>query len=435
MIWRDKKILSWALYDWGNSAFATTVMAAVLPVYYANVAGAGLEEGQATTYWGYTQTISALIVACLAPFLGALADASGRKKRYMLRFAFLGMLASALLATVGEGAWLLASGVFVMGAVGFAGANIFYDSFLPDIADDDVIDSVSSYGYALGYLGGGVLLGLNLAMISAPGWFGLPDVVTATRVSFITVAVWWLLFTIPFIKNIGESKPAETLRPGESIFVVAYGRLCRTFAEIRQYRELFKFLIAFWLFNDGINTIIKMATIYGADLGIENKHLLGALLMTQFIGIPCTLVFGWLAGKIGARTGLYIALGTYVCITIFATQMTTGTHFFMLAAAVGLVQGGAQSLSRSIYGSMTPAHKRAEFFSFYGLSAKFSAILGPLLFATINEVTGSSRWGIFSIIMFFVLGLILLPLVNIDEGRRLAAAATPPNMTPDENGE
>ncbi|SDQ85651.1 MFS transporter, UMF1 family [Virgibacillus subterraneus] len=412
---KKKTVFSWMLYDFGNSAFATTIMAAVLPVFYYDVAAVGVDQSLADSYWGYSQSIAALIVAVMAPFLGAISDFSAAKKKFLRFFAFMGIVASILLAFVGEGDYIFASLLLIIGTVGFSSANIFYDAFLPEIADEDDIDKISSYGFAFGYIGGGVLLAINILMILKYSWFGMPNAAVASQVSFVTVGIWWFIFSLPLLKNIKEEKKVKTKRD-RSYVAIGFSRVTNTFKEIKQYKHLLIFLLAFWMYNDGISTIIKMATIYGRDIGIDSNSLIAALLITQFVGIPCTFFFGWLASKITAKKALYITLYAYLGIVILGYFMSSALHFYLLAFCVGLVQGGAQSLSRSIYGRMVPANKHAEFFGFYGISAKFAAIFGPFLFAIVGQLTGSSRLGIISLVIFFIVGIVLLRFVNIDQG-------------------
>lgn len=411
------------MYDFGNSAFATTIMAAVLPVYYSNVAASGLEEGLATSYWGYSQSISVLFVAVLAPILGAISDFSAAKKKFLQFFAFMGIIASILLAFVGEGDYILASILFIVGSIGFSGGNIFYDGFLPEVAEKEEMDRVSSGGFAYGYIGGGVLLTINILMILNPHWFGLKDTVIATQLSFASVGIWWLLFSIPLFKNIKEEKKV-IVEKDKSYIAIGFSRVGDTFKQIKQYKQVLIFLLAFWLYNDGISTIMRMATIYGAEIGIAGNDLIVALLITQFVGIPFTFFFGWLASKITAKRALYITLVTYMVITVLGYFMTSAFHFYALAIAVGMVQGGAQSLSRSIFGRMIPQNKHAEFFGFYGISSKFAAIFGPFLFAFIGQITGNSRYGILSLIFFFIAGIILLRFVDVDKGIQEAQQQT-----------
>ena len=421
-----RELRAWALYDWANSAFATTVMATILPIFYADVAASPLPEHVRTAYWGYTTAAALLLTALLSPVLGAVADHLGAKKRFLALFAGTGILATALLAVAGEGMWLYVSLVFVAANVGFAAANVFYDSLLPHIARPAELNRVSAAGFALGYVGGGLLLALNLLWITRPGWFGLPDALAATRLAFLSVAVWWLLFSIPLLRGVpeparvrrrelGETLPTDALREG-------FGRLAETFRELRRYRQAFLFLVAFWLYSDGIGTIIKMATIYGREIGIGATDLIGALLLVQFVGVPCTFAFGALADRLGTKGGLYVALGVYTAITVLGFFMTEAWQFWVLAGAVGTVQGGAQALSRSLYASLIPRSRSSEFFAFYSVSGKFAGIVGPALFGAVSQLAGGSRLSILSLIAFFLLGWLLVSRVNLEEGRRMALA-------------
>ncbi|HEY68764.1 MAG: MFS transporter [Chloroflexi bacterium] len=421
-----KIVNAWCMYDWANSAFATTIMAAVLPTFYSAVAGATLAPDPekaavlASAYWGYTNTIAMLLVALAAPILGAIADHSGARKRFLGGFAGLGILFTALMVLVGTGDWLMASAFYILGRIGFAGANIFYDALLPHIAHPDEIDQVSTKGYALGYLGGGLLLVINLAWIMKPEWFGLPNAELASRLSFFSVAIWWAVFSIPLFRRVPE--PPSVQERGESANPVKAGfqRLRRTFHEIRRYRELFKFLIAFWLYNDGIGTIITMAVIFGKEIGIGTTDLIGAILAVQFIGIPFSFAFGWLARRLGAKRSIMLALGVYTIIAIGGYFMQSGLHFWILAFLVATVQGGSQALSRSLFGRMAPRAKTAEFFGFYDVSSKFAGIVGPALFGVVGQLAGSSRLSIISLIIFFIVGGGLLLWVNEREGIRVA---------------
>ena len=412
-----KMIFGWCMYDWANSAFSTTVMAAVLPIYYSQVAGSTLEGNLASSYWGYTNTIALLISACLAPILGAIADFSGLKKRLLLSFVAVGVFFTALLYFISTGDWLLASLLFIFSSVGFSGADLFYNSLLPHIATPDEIDQVSTKGYALGYLGGGILLAINIAMIELIGGE------LAVRLSFLSVAVWWAIFTIPLLLNVKE--PPVYHQESALINPVAAGfqQLRGTFNDLKQYRQLLLFLIAFWIYNDGIGTIIKMATIYGAEVGISRTDLIGALLLTQFVGIPFAIGFGHLAKLFGTKHSIYIGLVVYTLISIAGYFLSTALHFWMLAFMVGTVQGGTQALSRSLFGLMSPKTKTAEFFGFYGMSSKFAGIIGPLLFAVVGQITGSSRLSIVALVIFFIMGGIVLSLVDEEEGIRVARAA------------
>ncbi len=412
-----KIIFSWCMYDWANSAFATTIMAAVLPFFYSSVAGANLSKTTASSYWGYTNTVAMLIVAFSAPVLGALADHWGMKKKFLAGFAILGIISTAFLVSVSRGDWLLASFLYILGMLGFSGGNNFYDSLLPHVAGDEEIDRISSYGYATGYLGGGLLLILNLAMILKPSIFGIPDAEWGSRYSFLTVALWWALFSIPILKNVPE--PPVVLIAGESAHPMraSFQRLSLTFHNLRQYREAFKFLVAFWLYNDGIGTIISMAVIFGAEINIAQEHLIGAILAVQFVGIPFSLLFGNLAGKIGTKRAIFLGLGIYTGISIGGYFIQNALHFWILAILVGFVQGGTQALSRSLFGTLIPKSRSAEFFSFYDVSSKFAGIIGPSVFGFVGQMTGSSRLSIVALVVFFIGGGLILFQVKEKEGR------------------
>ncbi len=414
---RRKIIFSWCMYDWANSAFATTIMAAVLPFFYSSVAGANLSKTTASSYWGYTNTVAMLIVAFSAPVLGALADHWGMKKKFLAGFAILGIISTAFLVSVSRGDWLLASFLYILGMLGFSGGNNFYDSLLPHVAGDGEIDRISSYGYATGYLGGGLLLILNLAMILKPSIFGIPDAEWGARYSFLTVALWWALFSIPILKNVPE--PPVVPIAGESAHPMraSFQRLSLTFHNLRQYREAFKFLVAFWLYNDGIGTIISMAVIFGAEINIAQEHLIGAILAVQFVGIPFSLLFGNLAGKIGTKRAIFLGLGIYTGISIGGYFIQNALHFWILAILVGFVQGGTQALSRSLFGTLIPKSRSAEFFSFYDVSSKFAGIIGPSVFGFVGQMTGSSRLSIVALVVFFIGGGLILFQVKEKEGR------------------
>jgi UMF1 family MFS transporter len=416
-----KTIDAWCMYDWANSAFVTTIVAALFPPFYRSLAAqAGIAANKATAYWGYTTSLALLIAALLAPLCGAVADHTGGKKQFMGVFAGLGILATASFVFLGDGAWPAASVVFIVAYVGFAGANVFYESLLPHIARKGDIDRVSTRGYALGYVGGGILLAVNVLWIMHPRWFGMGDVALALRAAFLSVAGWWALFSLPFFRRVPEP-PVHRDRldlDGGSI-AAGFARLARTFGEIRRYKQLLVFLVAFWIYNDGIGTIIKMATAYGDEIGIGVADMTMALVMTQFVGIPCSFLFGSLAGRIGAKRAVLLGLVVYTMIAVAGYFMKTALHFYILAFMVGTVQGGSQALSRSLYGAMVPKHKSAEFFGFFSTSAKFAGIVGPLLFGLVSELTGASRLSILSVVSFFFIGGLILTQVDVEEGVRM----------------
>lgn len=415
-----KRIAAWIMYDWANSAFATTIMAAVLPTFFASVAAVNLAPNIATAYWGYIGSIGLLIAAIANPILGAMADHSGSKKRFLAFFTATGVLFTALLFTVPEGGWLLCGLLYILGEISFSGALVFYDSLLPHVAKPGDMDRVSTRGYALGYLGGGLLLALNLGWIMFPETFGLPSADFGVRLSFVSVGIWWAAFSVPLFRRVAEPPFVRIEAEAKNPILAGIQRIGRTFQDIRRYRELLKFLVAFWIYNDGIGTIIKMATIYGAEIGIGQTDLIGALLLTQFVGVPFSILFGYLPKKLGRKPSIYVALGVYTLISIAGYFMAEAWHFWLLAGMVGLVQGGSQALSRSMYGDMSPKAKTGEFFGFYDMSSKFAGIVGPLLFGIVSQVAGSSRLSIVSIVIFFIVGGLLLTTVDEADGIRVA---------------
>lgn len=419
-----RDLRAWAMYDWANSAFVTTVSTALLPLYYLRSAGADLPDGHAASYWSWTQSGALLLVAFIAPVLGAMADYMGAKKRFLGTFLGLGIVATAGLYLVQRGDWLLASGLFVAASVGLTASIAFADSLLPHIATQEEVDRVSTAGYALGYLGGGILLVVNLLMVTRPELFGLADAAVATRVAFLTVAGWWLVFALPIFFRVPE--PPRRLEADEAPRVnplrAGFHRLGETFREIRHYRQAFKFLLAYWLFIDGIHSVQKLAAVYGVEIGIPDNALLGALVLAQFVGIPFTFAFGILARHIGPKNGIYVGLAAYTLIVSYAYIVTEVWQFWALAFAVAMVQGGTQGLSRSLYASMIPRSKSSEFFSFFSIFEKFAGIVGPAIFGYIALETGGGRLGILALVVFFILGMLLLTRVDVEEGRREAAA-------------
>jgi UMF1 family MFS transporter len=431
------EVRAWALYDWANSAFVTTIIAAVFPIYFGKVAAAGMPDAVASYRYGLATTIALALIALIAPALGAIADRLGNKKRFLAAFMLLGVASTACMAFIGPGDWLLALVLFGLANIGAFGSLTFYDSLLPHIASGEELDRVSTAGYAIGYLGGGLLLALNLAWIQKPEWFGLADSGVATRLSFVSVAVWWLLFALPLLWRVPE--PALALHadprskggtPSRRVVVHpsvrqlvtdGFAQVWTTLGSLRRYRNAFLMLLAFLLYSDGINTIIRMSTLYGTQIGIDQGSLIAALLMVQFVGVPFAFAFGRMADRIGARKAIFAALAVYVVISVLAFAMRTATHFFILAFLVAMVQGGSQALSRSLFASMIPKRRSSEFFGFFGIFEKFGNLFGPLLFALAVRLLGSTRAAIPSVIIFFVAGALVLARVDLAEGQRIAA--------------
>ena len=419
------ELRAWAMYDWANSAFMATVVAAVFPIYFASVAGADLDPATASFRFAATTFVALSVAAVLSPVLGAIADYAGIKKKMLGLFLALGAAATGCMFFIQRGDWLLAAVLFAIANIGATASFVFYDSLLPHIARTDEMDRVSTAGYALGYLGGGILLAINLAWIQRPELFGIGGAELATRLSFVSVAVWWAGFAIPLFRTVPE--PARALeadeQAGESAVRAGFVRLGETLRELRGYKQALLMMLAFLVYNDGINTIIRMATVYGTEIGLDQGSLITALMLVQFVGIPFAFLFGQLATWLGARRSIFLALAAYTGISILAYGMTTATEFFVLAMLVGMVQGGSQALSRSLFASMVPRHKSSEFFGFFGVFEKFAGIVGPGVFALMILVTGSSRGAILSLIAFFVVGGALLALVDVDEGQRVAREA------------
>ena len=420
------ELRAWAMYDWANSAFVTTIIGAVFPIYFHEVAVAsGLTGPEATARFAWITSLSMAIVALSAPVLGAIADFAAVKKRMLGVFLGVGVIATAAMVFIGPGDVTFASATFVVANIGVASSFVFYDSLLPHIARPDEMDRVSTAGYALGYVGGGLLLAANLAWIQKPEWFGLASSETAVRASFASVAIWWLAFSVPLFRRVPEPPRRLTAdeRVGENPVAAALVRLAATFRELRTFKNAFLMLLAFLIYNDGIQTIIRMATTYGTEIGLGRTPLIAAFVITQFVGVPFAFLFGGLAGRIGAKRAVFLALGVYVGIAVLGYNMRTTAHLLTLAVLVGMVQGGAQALSRSLFARMIPRHKSSEYFAFFGVFEKFAGIFGPAIFAAMIGVSGSSRSAILSVIAFFIIGGSLLALVNVDEGHRAARAA------------
>jgi len=427
------ELRAWALYDWANSAWVLTIQTAVFPYYFLNVAAAGLDETVALQRYTWTTSIAMAVIALAAPILGAAADYMGARKRMLGTFVALGVMATACMYFIQQGDWLLAAILFGAANIGVQGGFAFYNSLLPHIAREGEVDRVSTAGYAIGYLGSAMLLALQIGWIFWPGAFGLPsgeglssaEATLPTRLAFLSVAVWWALFSIPLFRRVPEPPrriEADEL-PGQRPVRMALVRLSETFRDVRSHRQAFLMLIAFLVYNDGIGTIIRMAEIYGASLGLDHSALVGAIFVAQLVGIPCTFLFAGLAGRVGPKHAILMGLGVYVGVTIYAYFLDSAAEFYAMAVVVGIVQGGTQALSRSMFASLIPRHMTGEFFGFYGVLDRFAAITGPALFGIGVAVTGSVRSGVLSVLVYFILGAILLTRVDVEAGRKAARAA------------
>ncbi len=406
-----KSVWSWALYDWANSAYVTVVMAGFFPVFFKQYWSAGAEVTVSTAQLGLANSLSGLVMGVLAPILGAIADRGQAKKKFLIFFTYSGALMTLGLVWVRQGNWQMAAALYVLSVIGFSGANIFYDALLPGVASKKKMDSVSARGYALGYLGGGLLFAVAIWMTARPEAFGIASKETAIKISFILVGLWWALFTIPLILFVPETAGAWEIKSPTPIRD-GLRQIQATFCEIRTMKNIFLFLLAYWFYMDGIDTIIRMAVDYGLSLGFVFTDVLLALLITQFVGFPSALVYGKLGERIGARNAIYSGLGVYLVVVIWAIVMKDKAEFYALAVLIGLVQGGVQALSRSFYARLIPQEKAGEFFGFYNMLGKFAVIIGPALLGAVGNLTSNPRLGIAAIAVLFIAGGSLLYFVE-----------------------
>jgi UMF1 family MFS transporter len=422
---KKRAIRAWTMYDWANSAFATTIMAAILPNYFVTY----IDPKESLTIWGYVVSIGSLIAAIISPVLGAIADFKGSKKKFMAFFVGLGVISTALMFFADQpDDWLFISILYILGTIGFAGSIVFYDALLPHIANEDEIDEVSSRGYAMGYIGGGLLLLINVAMIFL-GPSLLPNIEESEgvklmmRLSLFSVAIWWAVFSIPIFKNVREpTRKIEESEIGLDHITVGFKRFFSALKNIPNFKDLFLFLLAFFVYANGIGTIITMAVAFGTDLGFGMMILIGTLLLVQFVAAPFSILFGKLSKKIGVKKSIYITLVIYTLIAVVGYFMNKEWHFILLGLGVATVQGGSQALSRSLVGQLMPKSKSAEFYGFFSVSEKFNTVIGPAMFSLINVLTGNSRLAIISLVVFFLAGMLLLTRVDIGRGIQTAKA-------------
>ena len=422
-----KSIYSWALYDWANSAFATTVMAGFFPIFFAQYWSDPENLSISTFYLGLGNSVASIIVVLLAPILGAIADRGTYKKRFLVFFAFLGVLMTAGLALISQGMWQIALLTYVIATVGFSGANTFYDSLLPAVSNKDNVDYVSGLGYALGYIGGGILIVINFLMITYPSFFGFADSVEGIKWSFISVALWWAIFSIPILLFVKEPKYHKTETTLQTI-KSGFKQLKNTFNEIRHLKVVFTFLIAYWLYIDGVDTTVRMAADFGITLGFDSTTIMGALVLVQFIAFFATLFYVKFAEKIGIKNAIYFAIAAYMVIILSGYFVTEAWHFYVIAGMIGCFQGGIQTLSRSLYARIIPENKSGQFFGFFNMWGKFAAVIGPLLMGSVTLILNniiddqvlSARIGLQSIMILFILGALVFSKVNISEGEKIA---------------
>lgn len=408
-----KEIIAWSLYDWANSAFATTVMAAFFPIFFSQYWSMGADSATSTFYLGVGNSIASLLVAIISPVVGAIADRGSCRKRFLVMFAYIGAVMTFALSLLQSGAWVAAVFIYVIANIGFASANSFYDSLLTCVASEKKVDFVSSLGFSLGYIGGGLLFLINILMYLFPSLFSIADAVQAVKLSFVSVGVWWAVFTIPLILYVKEPKG-----PSLSISDAAregFKDLGHTLRNLRKLPNTALFLVGYWCYIDGVDTIIKMATDYGTSLGFPASSLIVALLITQFVAFPSAILYNTFGQKVGVKRALQVAIGAYTIIAVFGFFMTKVLHFYLLAVCIGLFQGGIQALSRSYFSRLIPKENSSQFYGFFNMLGKFASIVGPLLFGVVTLLTGQQRFGILSLIVLFAFGFVLLTKVREDQ--------------------
>jgi len=394
---KDKKYISWILYDWANSAYATIVLAGFFPIIFADYYALSFSESQRTLVLGISNSTASLLLILFAPFLGIIADKNKNRKSFLIFFAFLGILSTLFLVLIEKNNWALASIFFSISLLGFMFSNIFYDSMLLSFKKKNDYDSISSYGYALGYLGGGISFVLSILFLL---YFKESDfdLIFNKKIVFIFASFWWLLFMIPLIIFWKET-PENKSKSQEGVM--------KTFKDIKSNKKLLLFLFSYWVYIDGVDTIIRMAVNYGLTIGFTPDHLLLALVITQFVSFPGTLLMNKIASLKTTEFSIIICLFVYILITFIAYNLKTIYDFYLIAVLIGIVQGGIQALSRSYYSTLIPKNRSSEFFGVYNMLGKFAALLGPLLVGLVTYMTDSSRLGIFSVSLFFIIGLYL----------------------------
>jgi len=406
---KNQQVMAWALYDWANSAFATTVMAGFFPIFFKKFWASNLSAGDSTFYLGLGNSSASVLILLLAPIIGAIGDRCLIRKRLLVLFAILGSVMTALLYVVPQGAWQAALTLYTVAIFGFMAANVFYDALLVSVCDAEQRELVSSLGYALGYLGGGLLFTINVLMTLQPAWFGIADAGEAVKLSFLSVAIWWLFFTLPLMRALRER---QRLAVNKMSIVRALSRFRVNVVRILNHRVLALFLLAYWFYIDGLDTIIRMAVDYGMALGMSQSSLITALIITQFVGFPATLIIGRLVASTKIINGLYFGIAAYIVMVVFSFFMNSTWEFYLLAVGIGLVQGSVQALSRAYYAGLVPEKQVAAYFGFYNMMGKSAVILGPLLIGGVVLISDSHRWGMLSVSLLFIIGLWLLRRVD-----------------------
>ena len=410
-----KEEKGWIFYDWANSAFSAIVAAIILPIFFKSMAQlGGVSDVNATAYWGYATSFGTLICALLAPFLGTLGDFRGMKKRLFTAFMLLGVVSTFLLSMTEN--WKLLLALYILGTLGFNGSCIYYDSFLPDVTDESRMDQVSSLGYGLGYIGGSTIpLVISLLLIQFGDKIGIPTV-TATKFSFALTAIWWLVFTIPMLLHVQQKHAIE---PEKRIVAHTLRNVASTFKKLLSYKSVLLFMIAYFFYIDGVGTIIHMATVFGASCGLDSMDMMVILLVVQIVAFPFAILYGKLSGRFGSRKMILFGIATYIVVCAVGFNLQKMSDFLILAVLVGTAQGGIQALSRSFFGKLVPPENASEFFGFFDVFGKFSAVIGPALFGLVAQLTGVTNCGALAVMGMFIVGGVVLMLVprNIERMR------------------
>lgn len=414
-----KEESSWIRYDWASSAYSIIISTAVFPLFYkATATNAGVSLSNSTAYLGYTIAIATFILAMIGPILGTIADYKGMKKRFFTIFFTLGVTFTAMLAFVPSDNWLMMLVIYTLAVLGSTGSNVFYDAFIVDVTTDERMDRVSARGYGMGYIGSTIPFIISIAIIILAQTKVLPISVTlASQTAFIITALWWGLYSIPMFKNVHQKHYIER---EPQLVLQSFKRLAKTFKEIRKYKALFLFLLAYFFYIDGVGTIITMSTAYGTDLGISSTNLLIILFATQVVAWPFALLFGKLSEKYTGKKMLYVGIFIYIVVCIYAYFLETTTDFWILAMLVATSQGGIQALSRSYFAKLVPKANANEFFGFYNIFGKFASIMGPLMVGLTAQLTGNSSMGVFSLVILFVIGMVILAFVPEPEAENQA---------------
>ncbi|WP_238886709.1 MFS transporter [Clostridium sp. YIM B02551] len=400
---------SWILQDFGNSAYSIVVTTAILPVFFKQVAANNMADNISTAYWGYANAFATFIISILAPFLGTIADYKGYKKKFFTCFLLIGVISTALLATVSEGNWLMCLAIYIFTTIGFSGSNIFYDSFLTDVTENSKMDKVSSYGYAWGYIGGTIPFLICILIITNASSLGI-STTFATQLSFLITSIWWLLFSFPILRNV---KQKYYIDDDPKTIIKELKKLWIALKKLKNNRNVFLFLLAFFFYIDGVHTVFTMATAYGIDIGIDSNTIMKILVVIQIVAFPFAILYGMLAKKFSTKIMILIGIITYTIVSIYAFFIKTQFDFWILSILVASAQGGIQALSRSFYGKIIPKENSAEYFGIYNIFGRISAVIGPLLIGIIGTITGSSKYGILSlVILFFIGGFLFLKVKN-----------------------